>query len=194
MAVCGDSLTAGTHPDAMDIMSYAEHMSEKGCQAEPMGVLMAAAGAGRDQLIQQLLQRFPQRFALPRQVTDRKPGKGEKDAAADVDFVKPDALAKMVSQGQVVWSSQDAAAGGSTAVTVEAVNTILATGEHAVTVMTKVSSPQCTCRTFSDPRPQRSQHSAYMLLRPYCRYAFVSMQARWQCWMLVQPQQSSSRL
>jgi guanylate kinase len=88
-----------------------------------------AAGAGRDQLVQQLLQRFPQRFAVPRQITDRKPGKGEKEAAADVDFVKADVLSKMAAQGQVVWSSQDAAGGGGTAVTAEAVGSVLAAGE-----------------------------------------------------------------
>jgi len=87
------------------------------------------AGAGREQLVQQLLQRFPQRFALPRQVTDRKPGKGEKETSADVDFVKPDVLAKMGAQGQVVWSLQDAA-GSSTAVTAEAVSAILTSGQR----------------------------------------------------------------
>jgi guanylate kinase len=86
------------------------------------------AGAGREQLIQQLLQRFPQRFAVPRQITDRKPGKGEKDST-DVDFVKADVLAKMVAQGQVVWSSQDAGGGGSIAVTLEAVTGILTAGQ-----------------------------------------------------------------
>lgn len=78
--------------------------------------------------MQQLLQRFPQRFALPRQVTDRKSGKGEKEISADVDFVKPDILAKMGAQGQVVWSLQDAA-GSSTAVTAEAVGAILTSGQ-----------------------------------------------------------------
>ena len=80
--------------------------------------------------MQQLLQRFPQRFAVPRPITDRKPGKGEKDAASDVDFVKPDALAKLAAQGQVVWSVQDALAGGTTAFTVEAVSSVLAAGEQ----------------------------------------------------------------
>jgi guanylate kinase len=87
------------------------------------------AGAGREQLIQQLLQRFPQRFAVPRQTTDRKPGKGEKDSA-DLDFVKADVLAKMVAQGAVVWSSQDAGGGGSTAITLEAVTGILTSGQQ----------------------------------------------------------------
>lgn len=77
--------------------------------------------------MQQLLQRFPRRFAVPRQVTDRKPGKGEKESAsADVDFIKPDLLSKMAAQGQVVWSSQDA--GGTTAITAEAVAGLLAAG------------------------------------------------------------------
>lgn len=81
-------------------------------------------------MVQQLLQRFPQRFAVPRQVTDRKPSKGEKEAADGVDFVKPDVLSKMATQGQVVWSSQDAAAGGCTAVTAEAVSSTLAAGGY----------------------------------------------------------------
>jgi hypothetical protein len=88
------------------------------------------AGAGREQLAAQLLQRYPQRFTPPRRVTDRKPGKGEKDAAAaaDVDFIKADVLAKLASQGQLVWSQHDAAAGGTTAVTAEAVSSILSAG------------------------------------------------------------------
>lgn len=82
--------------------------------------------------MQQLLQRFPQRFAARRQVTDRKPGKGEKEAGGEVDFIKPDVLAKMAAQGQVVWSAQDAATGSSTAITLEAVSSILASGELGV--------------------------------------------------------------
>lgn len=83
--------------------------------------------------MQQLLQRFPQRFSQPRQVTDRKPAKGEKEVTGDVDFVKPEALTKLVTQGQAVLSWPDAPTGGAstTAVTAEAVNSILAAGSSA---------------------------------------------------------------
>jgi guanylate kinase len=90
---------------------------------------VSTPGAGREQLVQQLLQRFPERFASPRQVTDRRPGKGEKEAGGEVDFIKPDVLAKMAAQGQVLWSAQDAAGGSSTAITSEAVGSIIAAGE-----------------------------------------------------------------
>lgn len=78
--------------------------------------------------MQQLLQRFPQRFAMPKPITDRKPAKGDKETAPDVDFVKPEGLSKLAAQGQLVWSAQDASTGSTTAVTVEAVAGILATG------------------------------------------------------------------
>lgn len=85
------------------------------------------AGGGKEHIIQQLLQRFPQRFAIPRQVTDRKPSKSDKDSAAEVDFVKPEVLAKMGAQ--LVWSGQDPAASGTLAITVDALSTVLASGE-----------------------------------------------------------------
>lgn len=49
-----------------------------------------------------------------------------------MDFIKPDVLAKMAAQGQVVWSAQDAASGSSTAITLEAVGSILAAGESGL--------------------------------------------------------------
>jgi hypothetical protein len=39
-------------------------------------------------------------------------------------------LAKMVAQGAVVWSSQDAGGGGSTAITLEAVTGIITSGQQ----------------------------------------------------------------
>lgn len=85
------------------------------------------AGGGSEQLVQQLLQRYPQRFVLPRKLTDRKPGKGEKEAP-DLEYCKPDALAKLVAFGSVVWSRQDAATGTAQAVTADVLHELAAAG------------------------------------------------------------------
>jgi guanylate kinase len=90
-------------------------------------ILAAAAGGGREQLVQQLLQRYPQRFVVPRKLTDRKPAKGEKDTP-ELEFVKPDVLAKLAAQGQVMHSQADAAAGSTTAVTADVLHELAAAG------------------------------------------------------------------
>lgn len=89
-------------------------------------------GGGRELLAQQLSQRLAQHFAAPHRLTDRKPGKGEKELGPDVEFVKPDALARLAAQGQIAWSHQDGATNASWAVTVEALHAVMASGERAL--------------------------------------------------------------
>jgi hypothetical protein len=100
-------------------------ISHQHCTA--LHCLLAPAGGGREQLVQQLLQRYPQRFAVPRKLTDRKPAKGEKDTP-ELEFVKPDVLAKLTAQGQVVHSQADAATGSTSAVTADVLHELAAAG------------------------------------------------------------------
>eukprot|EP00775_Hariotina_reticulata_P013032 gene13032-13161_t len=92
-------------------------------------LLLGPAGGGCEELAHQLLQRYPHSFAVPRKLTDRKPGKGDRELTPDLDYCKPDALAKLVASGQVVFSQPDATSGCSSAVTAEAVNAVMASGK-----------------------------------------------------------------
>lgn len=80
--------------------------------------------------MQQILQRYPGKFAVPKKLTDRKPGKGDKDVPADIEFVKADQLTKLAAQGQLVWSQQDAT-GSTVAVTADSLNELAAAGEQS---------------------------------------------------------------
>lgn len=91
--------------------------------------------------MQQLLQRYPHRFVFLKKLTDRKPAKGEKDTP-DLEFVKPEALAKLTAQGQVVYSQQDPVTGSSMVVTADALHDLAVAGGH-VTVQTLRWSTQC---------------------------------------------------
>lgn len=88
-----------------------------------------AAGAGCDTLLSQLLERFPQRFAVPPVITDRKPGKGDKDIPG-VEVVKAEALTKLMSSGGIaaVWDDES---GNRLAVTLEAIQALTAEGTSA---------------------------------------------------------------
>jgi hypothetical protein len=86
-------------------------------------------GGGCEELARQLLQRYPHSFAVPHKLTDRKPGKGDKELSSDLEYCKPDALAKMVASGQVLWSQPDATSGCSLAVTIEALNAVMASAQ-----------------------------------------------------------------
>jgi guanylate kinase len=128
-----------------------------------LSALANHAGGGRERLVQQLQARFPQRFAAPRRLTDRKPGKADKEPATD-EFVKPDVLARLAAQGQVVWSQPDTAAGGgsSLAVTVEGLQEVTGAGE-----------------SYEVDRARLSGLFSMCLPPPPC----LPHQARWQCWM-----------
>lgn len=78
------------------------------------------------------MQRYPNRFLAPRKLSDKKPGKGDKDVSADVEYVKPDVLTKMTAQGQLVWSQQDPASGCTMAITADALNELAAAGEPSI--------------------------------------------------------------
>lgn len=91
-------------------------------------------GAGREQLAQALLQRYPERFALPRKQTDRKPpGKGDRELLPpELECVKPEALSKLLAQpGQAVWSAQEGASGTTQVLTADALHDVAATGERS---------------------------------------------------------------
>lgn len=90
---------------------------------------MSTTGGGREQLVQQILQRYPNRFMVPKKLSDKKPIKGDKEVSTDMEYVKPDVLAKLVSQGQIVWSQQDPASGVTVAITAEALSELAAAGE-----------------------------------------------------------------
>jgi hypothetical protein len=77
--------------------------------------------------VNQLLQRFPGHFSLPARVSDRKPGKGEKDTV-ELEFVKPEILAKMATTGQLVMCLPEAG-GCQTAIKTASVEAIAAAGE-----------------------------------------------------------------
>lgn len=80
-------------------------------------------------MAQLLLTRFPDRVASPGRVTDRKPGKADKDTP-ELQFLKPEVLAKMVAGGQMVVVVPDAAGGTSTGVTTAALAECAAAGER----------------------------------------------------------------
>lgn len=96
--------------------------------AEDLMFPYVPAGGGKEQLVQQLLQRYPHRFALPRRLTDKKPGKADKDVSTDTEYVKPDVLTKLAAQGQLVWSQPDTATSVTLAITQDAMLEVAAAG------------------------------------------------------------------
>jgi guanylate kinase len=60
-------------------------------------VLCGPAAAGREALVAQLLSSFPQRLAAPKRLSDRKPGKGDKEGQG-VELVKTDVIQKHIQQ------------------------------------------------------------------------------------------------
>eukprot|EP00882_Tetradesmus_deserticola_P025786 GHRQ01028352.1.p1 GENE.GHRQ01028352.1~~GHRQ01028352.1.p1 ORF type:complete len:220 (+),score=94.86 GHRQ01028352.1:141-800(+) len=113
-------------PPDDDAAAQAARKAAASNQPVPL-VVLGPAGAGREQLVQQLLQRYSQRFVLPRKLTDRKPVKGEKDTP-ELEYVKPDALAKLAAQGLVVHSQADAATSSTTAVTADVLHELATAG------------------------------------------------------------------
>jgi hypothetical protein len=113
-----------------------------GVQAFRLGGCLASAGGGREELVAQLLARYPNRFAVPRRVSDRRPAVagrgGEREAfsigsasASDVEVVKPEQLARMAGAGQLLVSMQESS-GAALAIPVDAVVDVAASGKVAV--------------------------------------------------------------
>ncbi|KAF8071222.1 GLTP1 [Scenedesmus sp. PABB004] len=94
-------------------------------------IVFGPAGGGREALAAQLLARFPLRFATPRRLTDRKPGRGEAALPPDVEVVRPDALTKLGALGALVHSAPDGG-GGTLAVHADALLDLAAAGKMSV--------------------------------------------------------------
>lgn len=60
-------------------------------------VLCGPAAAGREALAAQLLSSLPQRLVAPKRLSDRKPGKGDKEGQG-VELVKADVIQKHIQQ------------------------------------------------------------------------------------------------
>jgi hypothetical protein len=134
------------------------------CADAQLPCAMTAAGGGREQLVQQLLQRYPQRFVVPRKLTDRKPAKGEKDTQ-ELEFVKPDVLTKLAAQGQVVHSQADAATGSTIAVTADVLHELAAAGEECCcTVYQHRYFDTCMHNDSSNVGPQMHYCCLYICL------------------------------
>ena len=90
--------------------------------------MFTPADGGRADIVSQLSQRFPCHFALAPRITDRKPGKGEKDTP-ELEFVKAEALAKLAATGQLALCLPEAG-GSQIAIKTTSLEAIAASGEQ----------------------------------------------------------------